>query len=222
LWNSEDVVRTVTRTVLTTGALLIGVGAAAGQAPGGVRPAVLITQPPPAPPGARSPVVVIQRLISFDANADRRVSRDELPERMQELVARGDRNADAALDSDEIVALVDAASTKRIRFSSRIQPSEGLPGVINDLKLPREKHARALEILSAHKPSGTVRDPASKEFYAEMESLLDNEEYENFVAAAARLSRSAASRFHTGDGVVGGVAGGLFAEPPVVIKKVPK
>ena len=88
--------RTVTRTLLATGAMLIGVAAAAAQAPS-PRPAVLITESPPAAIAgpARSPAAVIERLVSFDVNADDRVSRDELPERMQGLVARGDRNADA-------------------------------------------------------------------------------------------------------------------------------
>ena len=87
---------------------------------------------------------MIERLVSFDADADGRISRDELPERMQGLVARGDRNADAALDSDEIRALVNAASSGPTRVSFRPQSSEGLPGVIRDLKLPPAKHATRL------------------------------------------------------------------------------
>ena len=54
-------------------------------------------------------------LMSFDANGDHRISRDELPDRMQELIARGDRDADAALDSTEIRALVNARSSARPR-----------------------------------------------------------------------------------------------------------
>ncbi len=82
------------------------------------------------------------------------ISRDELPERMQGLVARGDRNADAALDSDEIRALVNAASSEHVRVSFRSQSSEGLPGVIRDLKLSPAKHACARWSSSgAHKPA---------------------------------------------------------------------
>ena len=77
--------------------------------------AVLITEMPPVPlaPRAKSPQPVIERLMSFDGNTDHRISRDELPERMQGLVARGDKNADAALDSDEIRSLVIAAASER-------------------------------------------------------------------------------------------------------------
>jgi hypothetical protein len=190
--------RSATRTVLTTGTMLIGVGAAAAQAPV-PRPAVLITEMPSgsvATP-ARSPVAVIERLMSFDANSDLRISRDELPERMQELVARGDKNADAALDSDEIRALATAASSGRTRVSFRSEPPEGLPGVVKDLRLPPTKRERALAIVN--KPPD-VNDPSSS-VYKQMRALLDDEEYENFVAAATRLSRSPQIR----NGVVGGV-----------------
>jgi hypothetical protein len=189
-------VRSVTRTVLTMGTVLIGVGGAAAQAPVRLRPAVLITEAPPPPVAARSPLAAIERLVSFDANADRRVSRDELPERMQGLVARGDRNADAALDSDEIRALVMAAASERTRVSFRPQSSGGLPGVISDLKLPPAKHARALAIVSALDPPRNL-NAVTSDLRREMRALLDDEEYENFVAAATRLSRNPQIRIGT-------------------------
>jgi len=143
--------------------------------------------------------------MSFDVNADGRTSRDELPERMQELVERGDKNADSALDWDEVSALVKAASSAGSRVSFRSQSSEGLQGVIRDLKLPPEKHLRALAIVGPHKPPRNVDDAASSVFLGEMKALLDAEEYENFVAAATRLTRSADFRFRFVNGVVGGV-----------------
>ena len=200
--------RSVTRLVLTTGFMLMGIGAAAGQAPG-PRPAILITEVPPAAVAgpARAPLSMIDRLASFDANADHLISSDELPERMQGLVARGDRNADGVLDSNEIRVLVNAASSERTRIAFRTQPSEGLPGVIADLKLAPEKHARARAILIAHTLPPNVQEPASTDLYKEMRALLDGEEYENFVAAAARLARN--PQFRT----IGGTVGGLPARP---------
>jgi hypothetical protein len=197
-------VNNVTRAVLTLGAGLIGVGAAAAQAPERLRPAVLITEVPAAPFGGKSPLAAIERLLSFDANADRRLSRDELPERMQGLVARGDTNADAALDSDEIRALVTAAASERVRVAFRPQPSDGLPGVISDLKLPAAKHAQALAVVSALKLPRNVH-AVSSDLDREMRALLDAEEYENFAAAAARLSRNPLVRIRTGSGIIGGV-----------------
>src|SRR5262249_45088057 len=125
-----------------------------------------------------------------DVNADHRLSRRELPERMQGLVARGDRNADAALDSDEIYSLVNGALFERSRVSFRAQSSDGLPGVLKDLRLPPAKHAGAVAIISADKPPRNVTHPTGTDLYGKMRALLDDEEYENFVAAAARLSRS--------------------------------
>jgi cytochrome c peroxidase len=187
----ENAVKRVKRTFVTGGAMLMTIGAAAAQAPVVLRPAILITETPPLPPAPRatSAHAVIERLVSFDRNADHRISCDELPERMQELVARGDGNADAALDSDEIRALVIAASSERTRVSFRVQSSEGLPGVIKDLKLPPAKHTLALAVVGLHKLPRRVSDPAHSDLYGEMRALLDDEEYENFVAAAARLSR---------------------------------
>ena len=57
---------------------------------------------------------MVDRLESFDANRDQRISRDELPERMQGLVARGDRNADAVLDWEEIRALVNLGAADHV------------------------------------------------------------------------------------------------------------
>ena len=113
----NDGVKRVTRTALTAGAMVIAVGAAAARAPGELRSAVLTTDMPPTPlaPRPRSPREVLEPLASFDGNKDYRISRDELPERMQGLVARGDRNADAALDSDEIRALVNKANSQGVR-----------------------------------------------------------------------------------------------------------
>ena len=202
--------RTATRTILTCGAILMGVAAAAAQPPPDVRPAVLITQMPAASGGGRGgPVVaVIERLMSFDVNKDNRISRDELPERMHALVGRGDKNGNATLDADEVRALVAAASSERVRFSSRLQPPEGLRGVIKDLRLSPEKQERALSILSRYNLPLTIThkaDATTSDLYREMKALLDTEEYENFAAAAARLSRSPQIVGGTVSGVVKGV-----------------
>jgi EF hand len=51
---------------------------------------------------------VVERLMAFDQNRDGKVTRDELPERMQFLIELGDTNKDGALDRDEIKQLVAA------------------------------------------------------------------------------------------------------------------
>ena len=142
----KDMVDIVKRTAVTAGVMLKVVRAGTSQTPA--------VPELPSAPRAKSHQTMIERFMSFDRNADRRISREELPERMQGLVARGDKNADADLDLEEIRSLfVSAASSARARGGIRSQPShtgssDGLPGVIQDLKLPPQKHALAYAIVS--------------------------------------------------------------------------
>jgi Spy/CpxP family protein refolding chaperone len=48
---------------------------------------------------------IVERIMSFDKNKDGKVTKDELPERMQGLIEKGDTNKDGALDKDEIKKL---------------------------------------------------------------------------------------------------------------------
>jgi cytochrome c peroxidase len=189
-FESKGAAERVKVTFLTARAALMGAGDAAGQRLEVLRSAVNTEKPAaPLPPGARSPYVQIERLLFFDRNADHRLSRDELPERMQGLLARADRNADAVLDPDEIRSFVNRAETERIGVFVRLQPFDGLPGVINDLKLPPAKHGHALALVSVDRFPRRRSDVPSSALLAEMRALLDDEEYQNFVAAAARLQR---------------------------------
>ena len=62
-----------------------------------------------------------------------------------------------ALDSREIRSLASAAASERVPVAFRPQSSEGLPGVIKDLKLPPAKHALALDIASPYATSSRRR-----------------------------------------------------------------
>src|SRR5206468_3855076 len=55
--------------------------------------------------GGLSVESIIERILSFDKNKDGKVTKDELPERMQDLIAKGDTNKDGALDREEIKKL---------------------------------------------------------------------------------------------------------------------
>jgi cytochrome c peroxidase len=186
----RDVVKTVRRTVQAAGASLLAAGAAAQQVPAVLRSALLITEVPRAPLSPRlNSGAVIDRLLSLDADGNGKLSRAELPERMQPLVDRGDRNGDADLDFDEIRSLINSAPPQTRRATFRAQPAEGLPGVIKDLKLTPWQHALALDIVSRHRTPRNLNHQANSELHAEMRALLDREDYENFVAAAVRLTR---------------------------------
>ena len=59
-------------------------------------------------PGRLGADDVVARIMAFDKNKDGKVTKDELPERMHDLIARGDTNKDGALDRDEIQKLAAA------------------------------------------------------------------------------------------------------------------
>jgi Spy/CpxP family protein refolding chaperone len=84
----------------------------------------LIPALPPGPRGVPAEELV-ERLMSYDANGDGKVTRDELPPRMQSLIDQGDTNGDGALDRDEIRALVGRASVNGPRIL--VGPGGGPP-----------------------------------------------------------------------------------------------
>ena len=178
-------------------ALIIGVVVAD---PGSARPPGEASQPERL---ARfNPARVVNRIMSFDRDADGRITKDELPERMQELVARHDRNDDGVLTADEVRTSVDARFTVPGGvITSGAGADEGLPGVINDLKLPASKREQALAIVQGQPAVRNINDPAKLDVSTKMRQLLDDEEYTNFEAAARRLT------FRRG--VVGGIVGGI-------------
>src|SRR5688572_1209106 len=178
----KDMLGVVKRAAMTAGGLLKVVRAGTSHM------SAAIELPPVPRPNV--PQRMPERLMSFDRNADHRISREELPERMQGLVARGDKNGDADLDVEELRTLLRASSSARQGppfRPERIHPdaSDGWPGVVQDLKLTPQKHALALAIVNDPNVHRRV-DLTNSEIHAEMRALLDGEEYKNFAAAAAR------------------------------------
>jgi hypothetical protein len=114
---------------------------------------------------------------------------------MQGLAARGDRNRDGALDAKEIESLVSTAPFALDRADLRAERFDGLPGVIDDLKLAPAVHSAAVAILTGIPRAQGVDRRTGRYLYDELRALLNHEDYENFVAAAARPSR----RSHTID-----------------------
>ena len=67
--------------------------------------------------------------------------------------------------------------------------ADQLTGVVKDLKLPPKKHELARGIVSRHTLPRNVNEATSSPLFGEMRAVLDDQEYEDFVAATARLSR---------------------------------
>ena len=153
---------------------------------------------------ALNPTAVLDRILSFDVNGDNRIARNELPERMEGLVSRGDRNQDGVLTPEEIIPLIDLQPAPPQRPSNvNLHGPMGLAGVIADLKLLPATHDRALAIVTGPRSA----DPGNEFFKTEMKDLLDDEDYENYLAAAARLRGGPGGV----SGNIGGVVGGIPA-----------
>jgi hypothetical protein len=162
----------------------------------------------PAPLGVDE---VVERLMAFDKNKDGKITRDELPERMQFLIELGDTNKDGALDRDEIRKLATTLATAPggaggfraitldranvrggfgVGGAIRVGAGPG-PGaveeVVDDLKLPAKKRDQALAAVKAHQEKvRKLMDEARAELLQTMKEILSEEEFKDFKAALDR------------------------------------
>jgi hypothetical protein len=135
---------------------------------------------------------IVERILAFDKNKDGKVAKDELPERMHDLIARGDTNKDGALDQDEIKKL---ASTPRgfgfggFRGVAFDIVGGAIGGAVDDLKLSGQKKDQALAVVKAHQENvRTLTDQARAEMLLKMKEVLSEEEFKDFKAALDRQS----------------------------------
>jgi hypothetical protein len=200
-------------------AALVFAGAAVAQ------PERKVGLPPlPGEPGRLGADDVVERIMAFDKNKDGKVTKDELAERMHNLITRGDANKDGALDKNEIKKLATApggfgfGGRGEIRidgpgpggpFLSRSivagpAPGPGFPGpgaidgVIDDLKLSGKKKDQALAAVKAHEENvRKVLDQSRAELLQTMKQILSEEELQDFKAALDR-PRGGAAFFSVG------------------------
>jgi cytochrome c peroxidase len=112
---------------------------------------------PPAVPGpARSSIEdAIARVMGFDQDADGHVLRHELPERMHDIVARGDRNRSGGLDRHEVRALASSevlpgrgVALTRVAANLRPAPEPTAEALLDDLGLGPASHDAALTAMA--------------------------------------------------------------------------
>ncbi|MEZ5354084.1 MAG: EF-hand domain-containing protein [Bryobacteraceae bacterium] len=80
----------------------------------------------PGGPGGMDPAAMTKRLLEFDRNGDGTLSKDEIPERMQGMIARGDLDKDGSLSAEELKKMAEAPGPGA-RGSGRERP-EGRGG----------------------------------------------------------------------------------------------
>jgi hypothetical protein len=172
-----------------------------------------VERPPPFGPGrgfGRGAGVedVIERLMSFDKNKDGKITKDELPERMQYLIAKGDTNKDGALDRDEIRKL--ATELARDGGLGRGRRGRGGPGgpplgaverALRDLKLSGKKQEAASAAVKAYQEElRKLRTLARADLLLKVDALLSAEQIEKLEAAVDRLPERGPPRGRRGPG----------------------
>jgi hypothetical protein len=153
-------------------------------------------------PGGLAESAIVERIMSFDKNKDGKITKDELPERMQNLIARGDTNKDGALDRDEVRKL--AADLAREDSSRRGPggrfrgpPGRALAGIgltpgaveraVGDLKLSAKKKETAETALKACKEKvRQLTELARADLLLRVSAELSDEEVKKFKAALDR------------------------------------
>ncbi len=129
---------------------------------------------------------VVARLMAFDKNKDGKITKDELPERMQFLIDLGDTNKDGALDRDEIKKLAASRATSRRRVGPDFAP-HGIDGIVHDLKLSGKKKDRAMAAVMTHEEKvRKLTEQARAELLRKMKEILSEDEWKDFKAALDR------------------------------------
>ena len=137
-------------------------------------------------PDKLDPDAIVARLLNFDQNHDGQVTITELSERMHPLMARGDMNADGALNLSEIRALALSPRTVvQVQGGRGFGPGSGgysfgddagfssklhIEGALDDLRLTADKKERALPIVQAY--ADTVEQAAKADLVRQMEPVL--------------------------------------------------
>ena len=135
---------------------------------------------------------VVDRVMAFDLDTDGKVQKAELIDRMQPIVAGGDTDGDGALSEGEIRVVAAAARTapaRTVPFGGMYRmpgptwfPTRAhIEGLLEDLKLADEAHARALEVIAAHHERiAVVEETALAGLIGEMKNILTSDQLLRF------------------------------------------
>jgi hypothetical protein len=151
---------------------------------------------------------IVERILSFDKNNDNKITLDELPERMQHLIALGDLNKDGALDKDEIRKLATTleafAGLTANNGPVAIGPPPGggpkgggpkggprgggdVQRTLDELNLSGSTRDRAQALARAHQDKlRRLEELARAEVIMRMQNVLNEEDYRIFKSALQR------------------------------------
>jgi hypothetical protein len=151
---------------------------------------------------------IVDRLMAFDKNKDGKITKDELPERMQGLIAKGDTNKDGALDKDEIrkMASTLGQDTFAGAFGGRRGAGAGFGGpkgrfggggprggpgapqaALADLNLSGKTKEKAEAVLKTHQESvRKLLEMTRSDLLVKMKDVLSEQEFKTFKANLER------------------------------------
>ena len=144
---------------------------------------------------------IVERIMAFDKNNDGKITLDELPERMQHLIALGDVNKDGALDKDEIRKLaVTLESFTGLTGGGRFggfaggpprgpgpRPGGEVQRTLDELNLTGETKDKAQALARAYEDK--IRrfvDSARKDAIAQMKGVLSEDDFKALKTALDR------------------------------------
>jgi Spy/CpxP family protein refolding chaperone len=164
---------------------------------------------PPGPPGGpgRGPRGVpaddlVERVLAFDKNKDGKVTKDELPERMQHLIELGDTNKDGALDKEELTRLAAQLAREQPPSPPGGPPGRGGPGapppgpdspgglerLLDDLKLTDKQQEKAHKVADGYREKMRKQlDGVRDDLLKQMKDVLGADQYGQFKDALAKL-----------------------------------
>ena len=120
---------------------------------------------------------IVEHIMSFDKNKDGKISKDELPERMQDLMEKGDANQDGFLDKDEIKKLAtEMAKEQRDDDAQRGGGNRGQGGRGNNNNARGVRSVVVAKAVNDLKLSGSVKeaaDAAIKANQAELKKMTE-------------------------------------------------
>lgn len=152
------------------------------------------------PRGGVSSIDLVEHVMSYDKNKLGKVGKDDLPERMQHLVDKGDLNKDGYLDREEVQMLALKGQVGRGGFGGGGPGGFGGPPTrpftaadaeraLNRLQLtgePLEKSRKALE--TYREASRKLTDERRADLVTRMKGTLSEEQLERFSKAVQPAS----------------------------------
>ena len=150
---------------------------------------------------------IVERIMSFDKNNDGKITKDELPERMQNLIARGDTNKDGVLDRDEVKKLAAEMAREesgrgrgpggrgragpggRVNDGGRLTPA-AVERAVDDLKLVEKKKEPARAAIKASQENARkLTELARADLMLRVSEFLGEEDLKTFMRAVDRQPR---------------------------------